>query len=117
MENVGWIKNDPDVIPAIIKATGPGVAAAPDTGNWSDAVRYQGLAKSFPLAVTCDFKAFELGPGLTHARYDLKCCFQTAWDAGFRGPWCLEHFHDDYKQLLREMALLRDTLREWMRAA
>ena len=64
----------------------------PATGRTS--VRYAGLAKAFPLAVTCDFKAMQLGPDGEHAAYDLKRCFQIGWDAGFRGPWCLEHFND-----------------------
>lgn len=43
-------------------------------------------------------------------------CFQIGWDAGFRGPWCVEHFHADLRQLVREMGILRDQLRGWMRA-
>lgn len=117
VENFGWMQGDPDAIPALIKAAGPGLRAQPDTGNWTDAARYDGLTKAFPFAVSCDFKAKELGPDGSHAAYDLKRCFQIGWDAGFRGPWCFEHQHADFAQLLREMKLLRDLLREWMRAA
>jgi hypothetical protein len=46
----------------------------------------------------------------------MKRCFQIGWDAGFRGPWCFEHFHTDLQQQFREMALLRDLLRAWLRA-
>lgn len=117
VENYGWMQGDPDAIPALIEATGSGLRAQPDTGNWTDAARYEGLAKAFPLAVSCDFKAKELSPGGSHAAYDLKRCFQIGWDAGFRGPWCFEHQHADLAQLLREMKLLRDLLRGWMRTA
>ena len=117
VENFGWMQGDPDAIPALIKAVGTGLRAQPDTGNWTGAARYAGLAKAFPLAASCDFKAKELGRDGSHAAYDLKRCFQIGWDAGFRGPWCFEHQHADFAQLLREMKLLRDLLRGWMRTA
>jgi hypothetical protein len=118
VENYGWMDSDADSVPQLIKEVGRKLAACPDTGNWSsDEVRYAGLAKVFPLAVTCDFKARELGPQGEHAAYDLKRCFQIGWDAGFRGPWCLEHAHRDRRQLFRELALLRDLLRQWTAAA
>lgn len=117
IENYGWMKDDPAAIPTVIKEVGPALHSQPDTGNWTDAARYEGLAKAFPFAESCDFKALTLDADGTHKAYDLKRCFQIGWEAGFRGPWCIEHFHTDYRQLLREMALLRDRLREWMRAA
>jgi sugar phosphate isomerase/epimerase len=117
IENYGWMKDDPTAIPAVIKEVGPALRSQPDTGNWTDAARYDGLAKAFPFAASCDFKALALDADGAHQAYDLKRCFQIAWDAGFRGPWSIEHFNADYRQLLREMALLRDRLREWMRAA
>jgi hypothetical protein len=117
IENAGWMKGGADAIPAVIKETGPGLHAQPDTGNWTDAARYDGLAKAFPLAASCDFKAFTLEPDGGHKPYDLQRCFQIGWDAGFRGPWCIEHNHSDYRQLLREMAVLRDRLHEWTRLA
>jgi hypothetical protein len=117
IENYGWMQSDPDAIPAMIKATGKGLDAQPDTGNWKDNdVRYTGLARAFPLAVSCDFKARELGPDGSHDAYDLPRCFSIGWDAGFRGPWCLEHFHSELGELYREMRLLRDQLRAWMKA-
>lgn len=118
IENNGWMRSDPEAIPTVIKAVDRNLAAALDTGNWqNNEVRYAGLAKAFPLAATCDFKALTLGPDNTHDAYDLKRCFQIGWDAGFRGPWCLEHFHDDLKSLFREFGLLRDMLRRWMAAS
>lgn len=116
VENFGWMQGDPDALPSLIKAVGPALRAQPDTGNWTDAARYDGLAKAFPFAVSCDFKAKELGADGSHAAYDLKRCFQIGWDAGFRGPWCFEHQHADLTQLLKNMARLRDLLRGWMRA-
>jgi sugar phosphate isomerase/epimerase len=66
VENNAWLSDDPDAIPSVIETVGPGIAAAPDTGNWTDRARYDGLAKAFPLAVTCDFKAMQLGPNGEH---------------------------------------------------
>ena len=117
VENNGWMRDDPEAIPEQIKAVGKGLACSPDTGNWTDKARYEGLAKAFPHAVTCDFKFLELGPGGEHKAYDLKRCFDIAWQAGFRGPWCFEHFHAELAVLLREMAAMRDQLRKWIAAA
>jgi len=117
VENFGWMQDDPDAIPAVIKEVGPLLRAQPDTGNWTDAARHDGLAKAFPFAASCDFKARQLEADGGHKPYDLKRCFQTGWDAGFRGPWCLEYFNNDLKQLFKEMAMLRDMLRSWMRTA
>jgi hypothetical protein len=117
IENFGWMQNDPDALPAVIKSVGAGLHSQPDTGNWSDAARYDGLAKAFPSAVSCDFKAKELDADGTHKAYDLKRCFKIGWSAGFRGPWCFEHFHEDLAQLFREMGMLRDMLGRWMAEA
>jgi len=115
IENFGWMQNDPDAIPRMIREVGQGLAAQPDTGNWtSNEVRYAGLAKAFPLAVSCDFKAKTMGADGNHAEYDLKRCFEIGWNAGFRGPWCIEHFHADLASLYKEMGMLRDMLRKWM---
>lgn len=117
IENNGWIKDDPEAIPTVLSAVGEGLAAAPDTGNWTDPARFEGLAKAFPHAVTCDFKAFMFGPEGEHPRYDLKRCFDVAWKAGFRGPWCLEHFNDTLDGLLAGFVRLRDMLKAWMKAS
>ena len=115
IENFGWLETDPDSIVSLIKAVDRNVAASPDTANWStNEIRYQGLKRSFPSAVTCDFKPQELGPDGEHTAYDLKRCFTIGWDAGFRGPWCLEHTNRDAAQLFRELRLLRDQLRQWI---
>ncbi len=117
IENFGWLMDDPDAIPAVIRATGPALRAQPDTGNWTDAARYEGLARAFPFAVSCDFKAFELDAAGEHKRYDLRRCFQVGWDAGYRGPWFFEHFHAELPALVREMGLLRDRIRQWTKEA
>ncbi len=115
VENFGWMQGDPDAISRVIQTVGSGLKSQPDTGNWTDAARYDGLAKVFPFAASCDFKARELTADGTHVAYDLKRCFDIGWKAGFRGPWCFEHFHDDLAQLFREMGMLRDMLRLWMK--
>lgn len=115
IENFGWLTSDPNAIPTVIRMVGPGIDASPDTGNWKDETRFDGLTKAFPLAVTCDFKAFMLEPDGSHKRYDLRQCFQTGWDAGYRGPWCLEHFNDTLKGQMAGFATLRDRLNKWMK--
>lgn len=117
VENFGWLSSDVEAVPEVIKAIGPGVAAEPDTGNWvNNEVRYDGLAKAFPLAATCDFKFMVLASDGSHAAYDLKRCFDIGWEAGFRGPWCFEHQHADLAVQMRDFAIMRDRLREWMAA-
>jgi hypothetical protein len=74
------------------------------------------LAKAFPLAVSCDLKARDLGPDGDHAPYDLRRCFDIGWAAGFRGPWCFEHLPQSKSSIVRGVGLLRDMLTRWMRA-
>lgn len=115
VENYGWMQGDSDSVVKLVKAIGRSVAPCPDTGNWNDNdIRYEGLAKTFPTAVTCDYKAKAFGPNGEHTQYDLQRCFDIGWRAGFRGPWCLEHANRDRKTLFRELARLRDMLRGWM---
>ena len=102
-------------MPKLLDDIGHDVAACPDTGNWDgNEVRYAALARLFPRAVTCDFKAGRLGPNGEHPAYDLKRCFTIGWDSGFRGPWCLEHANTSRADLFRDLCLLRDLLRGWM---
>jgi len=116
VENYQWMESDPNSVVTLIEKIGKGVAACPDTGNWKDnATRYAGLKATFPIAVSCDFKARAISPDGSHALYDLKRCFTIGWKTGYRGPWCLEHANPDRKALFRELALLRDQLRGWMK--
>lgn len=116
VENYGWMESDPKSVVKLIKAIDRKVYACPDTGNWqNNELRYAGLKETFPLAVTCDFKARQLGPKGEHKLYDLKRCFEIGWKAGFRGPWCLEHANQDRKTLYKELVMLRDMLRGWMK--
>jgi hypothetical protein len=118
IENYGWMESDADSVPKLVKAIDRNVAVSPDIGNWkTNELRYAGLAKSFPLAVTCDFKARQLGPNGEHKLYDLERCFDIGGKAGFEGPWCFEHANADRKKLFAELGLLRDMLRGWMKAA
>ena len=118
VENFGWMQNDINALPRLVEAIGSNVAACPDIGNWdSEELRFQGLRKAFPLAVTCDFKARELTAEGEPYKYDLKRCFEIGWETGFRGPWCLEHAHADRAILFRELSLLRNGLRQWMKEA
>lgn len=116
VENFAWMMDDPASVVNLLEAIDrPGqVAGGIDTGNWSDnEVRYPGLEKSMPVAVTCDFKAKVIGENGTHPDYDLKKCFDIAWAAGFRGPWAIEHGHADRERSFREIGMVRDWLREW----
>jgi hypothetical protein len=114
VENFGWMISQPDSVVRLIAAVDRNLAASPDTGSWPDnTTRYAGLAATFPLAVTCDYKAREMGPDGEHPEYDLKRCFDLGWDAGFRGPWCIEHANKDRKTLFRELGMIRDMVRGW----
>jgi hypothetical protein len=116
VENNGWMRSEADSVVRTVHAIGRDLAAsAPDTGNWDDEVREAGLVKSFPGAVTCDFKVRELDAEGQHARYDLRSCFDIGWRAGFRGPWAIEHWHEDLTAFAREIRLIRDRLRGWMK--
>lgn len=118
IENFGWMQNEPDSVVNLIRDIDRELPASPDTGNWShNEVRYSGLTKTFPLAATCDFKAKTLGPDGAHPAYDLKKCFRIGWDAGFRGPWCIEHGNRDVKRLYAELRLVKAMLVRWMREA
>ena len=117
VENYGWMEDDPASVTTLVKKIGHNVAACPDTGNWKTTeIRYAGLQQTFPIAVSCDFKAKALGPNGEHTFYDLQRCFEIGWEAGFRGPWCLEHANADRKTLFRELSMLRDNLRSWIAA-
>lgn len=114
VEQYGYMSGDPLCVPKLIDAVDRNVGASPDTGSWRDnEVRYEGLANAFPLAVTCDYKAFIMGPDGEHADYDLKRCFTIGRDAGFRGPWCFEHWNKDTPTLWRELGMLRDMIGRW----
>ncbi len=118
VENFGWMQDDPDSTLRIIEAVGHNISPCPDTGNWdSEELRFEGLARIFPTAVTCDFKAREISPEGDHPLYDLKRCFETGWNAGYKGPWCLEHANPDRDTLFGELTLLRDMLHQWMAEA
>jgi hypothetical protein len=73
VENFGWMMKDPNSMVSLIhNIDSKGTAAGVDTGNWANNdVRYPGLEKSFPLAVTCDVKAKTMGPEGEHKMYDL----------------------------------------------
>ena len=114
IENGGWMKTRVDGIPRCIAALDSKVAASPDTGNFADFVRYEALRKAYPHAATSDFKFFKLSPDGRHPAYDLKKCFDVGWDAGFRGPWCLEHNTRNLKQLLNELRMVREMLLGWI---
>ena len=36
------------------------------------------------------------------------------WKAGFRGPWCFEHFHETLDGLIEGLMWLRGRLEGWM---
>tara|TARA_R110002049_G_scaffold4601_5_gene32545 strand:+ start:752607 stop:753557 length:951 start_codon:yes stop_codon:yes gene_type:complete len=118
IENFGWIQDDPDAVPRVLDAVGDGLFVSVDTGNWTDAARYQGLENAYPHAVTCDFKVKTMSAPdaqgvIGHDAYDLERCFQIGWDAGYRGPWFFEHMDKSLPKLMQELALLRDMIRGW----
>ncbi len=54
-----------------------------------------------------------LGADGAHEDYDLHRCFTIGRDAGFRGPWCIEHWNSDWPALRRELKFLRDRIGPW----
>tara|TARA_R110002049_G_scaffold27321_4_gene94485 strand:- start:23282 stop:24232 length:951 start_codon:yes stop_codon:yes gene_type:complete len=114
VENGGWMKSHPGAISSVVKAIGGYAAACPDTGNWDDDLRAEGLRKSFVGAESCDFKVFELGKNHQHAEYDLKQCFDLGWNAGFRGPWIIEHMKDATENFARDTVYIRELLQKWI---
>ncbi|HJN09665.1 MAG TPA: TIM barrel protein [Pirellulaceae bacterium] len=118
VENYGWMQGNPRSVVELVTAIGKNVFACPDIGNWNtNEIRYEALKETFPSAVSCDFKARELGPDGEHRKYDLRRCYDIGRQAGFKGPWCLEHAHRDRKTLFHDLGLLRDQLRQWMRSS
>jgi hypothetical protein len=118
IENYRWLDRVPDAIPRLIAALSGRVAAQPDTFNWvDDATRRSGLAQAFPHAVSCDFKVRDLGPDFEHPAYDLRTSFNLGYEAGFRGPWCIEHLDPDKERLLRNLTWIARQLRAWTAAA
>jgi hypothetical protein len=113
VENNGWMKADPTALPRIAAAFDGAIGVQPDTGNWTEAARYEGIAKASPFSVSCDFKASQLGPNNEHPAYDLRRCFDAAWSGGFRGPWCFEAFDATLDGLLRIFVQLREMLTAW----
>lgn len=117
VENFGWMQSDPDSVANLIRDVGRNQPASPDTGNWSNnEARYAGLKKTFPLAATCDFKAKTFNAKGEHPPYDLEKCVRCGWDAGFRGPWCIEHGHRDRRQLYRNLLRIKAMLGGWMKS-
>lgn len=115
IENFRWLEKEPDAIPRLVAALRGHVAAQPDTGNWfDDATRRTGLARAFPHAASADFKVQKLGPAGEHPAYDLRVCFELGYAAGFRGPWCIEHLHQDRATLIRELRDIVTQLRAWI---
>ena len=119
VENFGWMMSDENSVVDLVKTLGEKrVGVGLDTGNWTtNEVRYPALEKTFPLAVTCDFKAKTLTKDFQHGAYELEKCFQIGWDSGFRGPWCFEHGNRNFSDAKRELIWLREQLEKWIAAA
>ncbi len=97
-------------------SSSPASSGFPSRNRFAIPSNYQWSSCFLLIAGSCDFKARDLTPDARHDAYDLARCFGIGRDAGFRGPWCIEHFHTDLGELYREMRLLRDQLRAWMAA-
>ena len=116
VENFGWMSGDPYSVPRLIAAVDRDLAASPDTGSWVDnEVRYAGVERCFPLAVTCDYKAFVLGPQGEHEEYDLHRCWEIGSRSRFTGPWCLEHWNENTASLFDAETVARHD-RRWAAA-
>ncbi|NNE92805.1 MAG: TIM barrel protein [Verrucomicrobiales bacterium] len=122
IENFGWMMKDENSVVKLAGEIGADrISVGLDTGNWeNNEIRYPALEKTFPLAVTCDFKARELTPNgadFDHSAYDLERCFQIGWDAGFRGPWAFEHGHKDFATAKQHLIWMREQVETWTKRA
>jgi hypothetical protein len=97
-------------------SSSPASSGFPSRNRFAIPSNYHWSSCFLLIAVSCNFKARDLTPDGRHDAYDLARCFGIGWDAGIRGPWCIEHFHTDLGELYREMRLLRDPLRAWVAA-
>ncbi len=57
VENNGWMRSEPGSVAELVRIIGKNIAPGPDTGNWNDDVRYEGIAKSFTDAVHATSKS------------------------------------------------------------
>lgn len=113
----GSKQKDVNSVAAAVKLIGRNVAPCPDTGNWADDARMEGLRRTFPGAASCDFKVYELTPDRQHPKYDLKQCFDIGWQAGFRGPWIIEHMKPTTAGFVEDTVYIHDMLKKWIRSA
>ncbi|MBM84250.1 MAG: hypothetical protein CMJ78_27155 [Planctomycetaceae bacterium] len=113
----GSRQKDPRAVASTVKAIGVNVAPCPDTGNWADSTRMEGLRQTFPGAASCDFKVYELNADRSHPKYDLKQCFDIGWQAGFRGPWIIEHMKPTTSGFAKDTVYIREMLAGWIKTA
>ena len=91
MEYHGGLSVDADsiiqVIQAVIKSHGPdAVGTLPDFGNWPENADREGsLRKILPYAKAVHAKVMEIGPDLSHPKFDLGKCVQITHEAGYEG--------------------------------
>jgi len=77
IENHGGISSDPDAVIQIIETAGKDVVGtAPDFGNFPESMRYEGLARLMPYAISVHAKLFEFDANGEETRFDLPRCMR-----------------------------------------
>ncbi len=86
-ENWWTTMRDADVVLDVLAQAGDSVGLLIDLGNWSDADKYEQLARIAPLAETCHAKCRFTADGPDSE--DYRKSLQVLKDAGFDGPLAL----------------------------
>ncbi|WP_460957352.1 sugar phosphate isomerase/epimerase family protein [Spirosoma litoris] len=104
-ENHFGLEMNPDVHVRIVQevgksSTGPkNIYTLPDFGNYSQAARFDALAKIMPYAYLISAKADSFNENMEHTSYDFDQCVQLAERMGFKGIYSLEQYSGKYQNL------------------
>ncbi|WP_460971016.1 sugar phosphate isomerase/epimerase family protein [Spirosoma migulaei] len=99
-ENHFGLEMNPDVHVRIVQEAGPkNIYTLPDFGNYSQAARFDALAKIMPYAYLISAKADSFNEHMEHTSYDFDQCVQLAERMGFKGIYSLEQYSGKYLNL------------------
>ncbi|QDK79037.1 sugar phosphate isomerase/epimerase [Spirosoma sp. KCTC 42546] len=99
-ENHFGLEMNPDVHVRIVQEAGPkNIYTLPDFGNYSQAARFDALAKIMPYAYLISAKADSFNENMEHTSYDFDQCVQLAERMGFKGIYSLEQYSGKYLNL------------------
>jgi sugar phosphate isomerase/epimerase len=109
MENHGGFSADRPAAETIL-ARVPGLATAPDFGNFKEAERYDFLAAMAPRAAIVHAKTLDFDAAGRMPAYDFARCVRIVADAGFAGYYSVEFEGkgDQIDGVRRSLALLQE---------